>query len=217
MTSIDPTNPLAAPPNAIAALRRFARPRQTAEERCELCAAALAPDHQHLLDPPARQVLCTCDACAILFSGTGATKYRRISRRIEAWPDLRLTDAQWDALGVPIGLAFFYHSTPAGHMVSAYPSPAGATEAALAAEPWQMLADDNPVLATLAPDVEALLVNRVAAARDYYRVPIDECFKLVGLIRTHWRGMSGGATVWQRITEFFAGLAARSKGAGSHA
>jgi hypothetical protein len=34
-------------------------------------------------------------------------------------------------------------------------------------------------------DVEALLVNRVAEARDYYIVPIDLCFELVGLIRAH--------------------------------
>ncbi len=31
------------------------------------------------------------------------------------------------------------------------------------------------------PDVEALLVNRVGAARDISRVPIDECYKLVGI------------------------------------
>jgi hypothetical protein len=53
------------------------------------------------------------------------------------------------------------------------------------------------------PDVEALLVNRVGAARDYFIVPIDECYKLVGLIRLHWRGLSGGAVVWGEIGRFF--------------
>ena len=48
------------------------------------------------------------------------------------------------------------------------------------------------MLAELEPDVEALLVNRMKGERAYYRAPIDECFKLVGLIRMHWRGLSGG-------------------------
>jgi hypothetical protein len=53
------------------------------------------------------------------------------------------------------------------------------------------------------PDVEALLVNRVKGAREYYRVSIDRCFSLVGLIRQHWRGLSGGAEAWDAIDAFF--------------
>lgn len=59
------------------------------------------------------------------------------------------------------------------------------------------------------PDVEALLVNRVAAANDWYLAPIDECFKLVGVIRGHWRGLSGGTRVWGEIESFFQDLNAR--------
>ena len=76
----------------------------------------------------------------------------------------------------------------------------------MALDAWQALADDNPVLRELEPDVEALLVNRVGESRDYYRVGIDECYQLVGLIRTHWRGLSGGTAVWDEIGRFFAGL-----------
>ncbi len=54
--------------------------------------------------------------------------------------------------------------------------------------------------------MEALLVNRVGAARDHYRVGVDECYRLVGLLRTHWRGFSGGQAVWDEIGRFFAGL-----------
>jgi hypothetical protein len=57
--------------------------------------------------------------------------------------------------------------------------------------------------------VEALLVRRLGAARDYYRLSIDECFRLVGLVRMHWRGISGGAEVWKEIDQYFARLRER--------
>jgi hypothetical protein len=62
------------------------------------------------------------------------------------------------------------------------------------------------VLGELAPEVEALLVNRVGQERDYFIAPIDRCYELAGLIRLHWRGLSGGETVWQKIREFFSTL-----------
>ena len=96
-----------------------------------------------------------------------------------------------------------------------YPSPAGAVESLLPLETWNEIEHDNPVLKEMQPDVQALLVNRVGhsrgfAAPDYCILPIDECYKLVGLIRTHWRGLSGGAEVWQEIATFIAGLKQRA-------
>ena len=38
-----------------------------------------------------------------------------------------------------------------------------------------------------------------ARTAQYYIVPIDECYRLVGLIRMHWRGLSGGTEVWKEI------------------
>ena len=58
--------------------------------------------------------------------------------------------------------------------------------------------------------MEALLVNRVAPVRDYYIALIDQCFELVGLIRAHWRGFSGGEEVWRKINGFFARLRERA-------
>ena len=57
--------------------------------------------------------------------------------------------------------------------------------------------------------MEALLINRVGPAREYFLAPIDECYRLVGLIRLHWRGLSGGAEVWKEIQSFFTGLKSR--------
>lgn len=193
-----------------AALRRFVRERAP-EEHCELCGAAIAVEHQHLLEPASRQLLCCCNPCAILFDGQQGAKYRRVPRLIQFLPDFRMTEAQWEGLHLPINLAFFVSSTPAGRVLALYPSPAGATESLLTLEAWQALVAEHPVLRELEPDVEALLVNRVGEAREYYRVPIDECFKLVGLIRASWRGLSGGSEVWEEIVRFFDGLKERSR------
>jgi hypothetical protein len=199
------------PQSAVSVLRRFVRPRAAASvERCELCSAELAHDHEHLFEPPTRQLLCSCQPCAILFSGQTETKYRRVPRRVRFLPDFRLTDAQWESLSIPIGMAFFFRSSPAGKTVALYPSPAGATESLLDLGSWAAVVEDNPALGELEADVEALLVNRVRGAADYYVVPIDECYKLVGLIRAGWRGLSGGAEVWQEIEKFFAGLKEKS-------
>ena len=80
----------------------------------------------------------------------------------------------------------------------------------LTPDAWSQLLEANPPLRKLQPDVEALLVNRVGPAREHYRAPIDECYRLVGLIRANWRGLSGGADVWRTIAAFFAELKQKS-------
>ncbi|MGH7172821.1 MAG: DUF5947 family protein [Gemmataceae bacterium] len=191
--------------SALASLRRFARPRPL-RERCDLCDAELADEHAHMLELSSRRLVCACDACAILFDNPGAGKYRRVPRRVRFLPDFRLPDEAWTALQLPIDLAFFLHSTASERVVAFYPSPAGATEALVPLDAWQSLTEDNPVLRDLEPDVEALLVNRIQQNREHYRAGIDKCYELVGLLRTHWRGLSGGPAVWEVIGGFFAGL-----------
>jgi hypothetical protein len=117
-----------------------------------------------------------------------------------------MSDAEWEALALPINLAFFFYSTPDKKMTAMYPSPAGATESLLPLTAWEMLVGNNPPLGELQPDVEALLVNRVGGKRACYIAPIDRCFELVGLIRTNWRGLSGGEEVWHKIDNFFASV-----------
>ena len=105
-------------------------------ERCELCSAEVAAEHPHLIEPGSRKLLCTCNACAILFSGMG-TKYKRVPRRVLALSDFHLTDGQWESLMIPISMAFFFRSTPDARVVAFYPSPAGATESLLPLETWK--------------------------------------------------------------------------------
>lgn len=206
------------PQSTIAALRRFVRPR-AAVERCEMCSLELGAGHQHLVEPNTRQIVCSCDACAILFSNQGETKYKRVPRRVRYLADFRLTDSQWDALMIPIGLAFFFRSTPDRKTLALYPSPAGPTESLLTLDSWSEIVEQNPALKNLEPDTEALLVNRVRGAREHFVVPVDECYKLVGLIRSNWRGLSGGSEVWEEIGRFFdtlkrrAGVVAEGRGA----
>jgi hypothetical protein len=126
-----------------------------------------------------------------------------------------MTDAEWDGLLIPINLAFFVRSGDSD-VRAFYPSPAGATESLLPLVTWNRIVEANPTLRLLQPDVEALLVNRVgharqASAAEYYVTPIDACYRLVGLIRLHWHGLSGGEEVWREIGNFFAELRGKAE------
>lgn len=191
------------------ALRQYVQAKPP-RERCDLCAAPVAPTHQHLLEPSSRALICACNACAILFS-TPDSKYRRVPRRIRALTNFHLTDQLWEDLAIPINMAYFYHDSIAGRAKASYPGPAGATESLLPLEAWQELVADNPILKSIESDVEGLLVNRLRGSGEYFLLPIDECYKLVGLIRTHWRGLAGGTGVWKELAEYFAELRLRAE------
>ena len=196
--------------SSIAALRRISRRREETQEQCELCGIGLSDDHEHLYDVEKRQLACACPTCAVLSEvRAGRTTYRRVPRRYLALRDFRMSDEQWDSLAIPVNMAFLTTGSDGG-LHCHYPSPAGATESLLTLEGWEELVAQNPVLSTLEPDVEALLVSRVGERHEYFLVPIDACFELVGLIRVHWRGFSGGGQAWERIGDFFAGLRARA-------
>jgi hypothetical protein len=153
-----------------------------------------------------RQIVCTCDPCALRFEGVIGGRFKLIPRDPRGLPGFCLSDAQWADLAIPIGLAFFFFSTPEGKVTAMYPGPGGATESLLPLTAWQELISANPQLGRLEPDVEALLVNRLGTPAKHYVAPIDLCYELAGLIRLHWRGLSGGDAVWQEIERFFTRL-----------
>jgi uncharacterized protein DUF5947 len=200
----------------IGALRRFTQGRKPTGaplEHCELCSEVISPHHRHLLDLSSRALICACQACSLLFSedGAGGGKYCLVPRRYEVLPDFHMTDEQWDGLMIPVNMVYIFRSTTEKRALAFYPSPAGATESLLSLESWETLVSDNPLINDMQPDVEALLINRVRDAREYYIVPIDGCYQLVGLIRTSWRGLSGGEEVWNAIAEFFADIRAKAR------
>jgi hypothetical protein len=207
---------------AFGVLRQFTRKRSSASqaiEFCELCSAGLGRDHPHLVELASRQIHCACDACAMLFDGMERSKYKRVSRSASHLVNFEMTDGQWESLLIPINMAFLFRSSVESRTIALYPSPAGAVESLLPLDAWTEIAQNNPVLHRLKPDIEALLVNRVGHAHgmgraEYYIAPIDECYKLVGLIRTNWKGLSGGAEVWTEIGRFFVELKAKSEPVG---
>ena len=205
----------------LAVLRRFGQVKTTAKtvEKCELCFVRLPPEHQHLFDLRSRRLVCCCQPCGLLFSGRQSAVYRRVPQDVKALRDFHLSDTQWESLLIPINLAFFYSpeeqgsdkdSSAAGKIIAVYPSPAGPVESLLELDAWQAIVEENPVLGLLQPEVEALLVNRLSGNHLHYIVPIDECYRLCGLVRLHWRGLSGGSEVWEAVGQFFGRLKEKS-------
>jgi hypothetical protein len=128
--------------------------------------------------------------------------------------DFSISDAEWDALAVPIGMAFFFRNGD-GKISAIYPGPAGPVESLLSLYSWNEISARSSAINAMEADVEAVLVNRPAG--EYYLAPVDECYRLVGLIRTHWRGLSGGADVWREIHSFFGELRAKAQPEALHA
>jgi Family of unknown function (DUF5947) len=194
-------------------VRRGAAEREAALERCELCGEPIPAEHRHVLEVATGELRCACRPCSILFDRRAAAegRYRLVGDRRLAIGDLALDDVMWAELRLPVDMAFFFRSTPAARVVACYPSPMGPTESQLELSAWARLEADNPILRTLAPDVEALLVNRVRGARRHWIVPIDECYALVGLIRARWRGLTGGSELWRELDRHFEGLDRRAR------
>jgi hypothetical protein len=129
--------------------------------------------------------------------------------------DFQLTDVQWMSLNIPINLAYFLKRSSVGRVVAYYPSPGGAIEAVPPPDAWEAVLQRSPSVQALEPDVEALLVNRLGTELASFSVGIDRCYALVGLVRTNWKGLSGGTAVWTEIRRFFMELKQRSQHEGS--
>ena len=194
-------------PGLVAGLRRFVRgPARSAPSpangpRCELCPLSLADDHKHLLDLEERRIICVCPTCWSIRSGEA--RYRPTGSRTLWLEPFELSDELWAAFQIPIGLAFFLRSTSTGAVVAMYPSPAGATECVLDLVAWERLVEANPVLEDLDPDAEALIVNRMAAPHVHAIAPLDDCYRLVGIIKSTWEGISGGAAMEEAVQRYF--------------
>ncbi|MEU1377085.1 DUF5947 family protein [Streptomyces triculaminicus] len=204
---------MTAVPVAARRLRELARrpspapaPAAAAPERCDLCAEPVPAGHRHLLDLADGAALCSCRACALLFDHreAGGRHYRLLPTRRIRLAGHRIDDLLWAALGVPVGLAFFVRDGTSGRTAVSYPSPLGAVRSTVDPDVWAELASALPGSARPADDVEALLVNRALEPHEHWIVPLDDCYRLVAVVRAHWKGLTGGREAWSRIASFFA-------------
>ncbi|MFN0280570.1 MAG: DUF5947 family protein [Kineosporiaceae bacterium] len=219
---------------SLSGLRRLSRPepgpaaaapgagRDHAEgaplERCELCSTEIAATHSHVADLQGQRLLCSCRPCYLLFTdeGAGAGRFRALpdaSRRVVG---AAISAGQWDALQIPVDVAFLFRQGDVRPWTACYPGPGGATESLLDLASWDDVLAENPVLGSAAPDVEAVLLRRDGGTVEAWLVPIDTCYSLVGLVRRDWVGFSGGEQVWAGIAAFFRGLDARSGSVDRH-
>lgn len=193
----------------ISKLRKIAIPAPEVEvEKCNFCGTVLSPDHRHLVDLSAMRFMCTCEMCMIINSSNG--NYKPLPQRYLNLTAFNMSDALWSDFLIPVNMAFFVKSSMKQGTVAYYPAPTGATESKLKIEAWNNLVQLNPILNDLANDLEALLINKLGDEDQYYIVPIDSCYKLIGMIRIAWKGIFGGKEVNDIINQFFSELKEKS-------
>ena len=131
----------AAPPRITT---RACTPR--AGERCELCTEPIGEEHGHLVDLEARNLMCACRGCYLLFTsdGAGGGRYRAVPDRYLAFTDFQLSPAQWDSLQIPVSVAFFFVNSTLDRVAAFYPGPAGATESLLPLDTWEEVVARQP-------------------------------------------------------------------------
>ncbi len=188
---------------------------QPAGERCEMCSEPIADEHQHVVNVEGRQLMCVCRGCYLLFTDVNADlRYRAVPDRYLTFQDFALDRREWEALQIPVGIAFFFRNTALGRTVAFYPGPAGATESELDLTAWNNIRETEPRVDMLADDTEALMVrvpDDNASPPECFLVPIDACYEFVGRLRMMWHGFDGGQQVREFIAEFFDQVAARSR------
>jgi hypothetical protein len=213
LTSTEPTWQTS-PLDVIARIRRPAPPPDPTE-RCELCKAEIPEEHPHLVDLEGRGLLCSCRPCWFLFNpeGAGGRRYRAVPERYLSVEGFSLSPAQWDSLQIPVAIAFFFHNSTLDKVAAFYPSPAGATESLLSLDAWSEIVADNPLLSSVLPDVEAVLMRTERGVMECFIVPIDTCYELVGRLRQCWRGFDGGQEAHQQLLDFFDRIHHKSRAA----
>lgn len=177
-------------------------------ERCELCSEPLPETHRHLLDLATGAPACACRACTILFDqqAAGGKRYRLLRERRTRLGGCTIDESLWAGLGVPVDLAFFVREEASGEVTAGYPSPLGTTRSTVNPKTWNDVTQLHPALSDLADDVEALLVHRKGGTDRHWIVPVDDCYRLVAVVRSYWQGFTGGPEVWEQVEQFFTEL-----------
>ena len=210
---------MTSPYDVLARIRSNRPAPEPAEERCEMCSETISDEHSHVVNVADRQLMCVCRACYLLFTDSNADlRYRAVPDRYLAFEDFALDRRAWEALQIPVGVAFFFTNSALGRTVAFYPGPAGACESQLDLDAWNAIRGADSRVGLLADDVEALLVrvpenddaDGEFAEPQSFLVPIDACYEFVGRLRMLWRGFDGGQEARQFIDSFFSQIDARA-------
>jgi hypothetical protein len=162
-------------------------------ERCELCAAPLDDDHDHLYEARVREIRCACRGCVLIIPTAQASPYRRVPKRFDRLPiDAR---AWLDRLGVPVGIAALIRRDSGA--VLAYPGPVGLVEAAT---------PSNELVDRLVPEVEAIVLSNVGVPGAWIS-GIDVVFRMITEVRKAWVGLAGGPDAPAAVARVLAELA----------
>ena len=134
-----------------------------------------------------RRIICTCESCLAMRAGD--RELRPTGTRIVWLDDFDLPDEIWASFWIPIGLAFFIDSTRDRRLDGALPEPRRRDRVGARARHLGAAADAEPGAdGTLEADVEALIVNRMTEPHEHVIAPIDECYRLVGMIKVELGG-----------------------------
>lgn len=194
---------------------------QAASERCDFCASEIKGEHRHLIEPGSKSVACACNICVLTSSSLrkitsqGAFHYKIIPELYSVVSDFVMPEEVWASLSIPVDMAFFVYSSTKEDLEVFFPSPLGPIQSELSQHSKSLLKTMNPIIKVLSHednrDALALLVNRTETSSEYFLIPIDQCYKLIGLMRKNWRGFGGGKEMHVMIAQFFQELRSKSK------
>ena len=199
------------PGQAVSALRRLQMREmpdgpEPLEASCDLCGTSMPEDHRHLLQLDERRIVCVvrgaAGPCARATPSTCPPARASCGSRTS-----RCRDELWARFRIPIGLAFFLRGRGGG-VVALYPSPAGATESRARPRVVGRARALNPVLesSSRGRGADRGPHGGAAAVRDRSD---RQAYRLVGLIKANWQGISGGPAVEQAVDGFFEELGER--------
>ncbi len=189
-----------------------------AEANGARCAAEqIADEHQHVVNVEGRQLMCVCRGCYLLFTDDDApAALSRRPRPLPVVPGFRArTAGDWEALQIPVGLAFFFRNSSLDRTVAFYPGPAGATESELDLDAWNGIRAADP--AGRHAGRRHRSVAGAGARRRYSDrpsaiwCPSTPATSSSARLRMLWHGFDGGQHVREFIDEFFDHIASRGK------
>jgi len=179
-----------------------------ATERCDFCSKTIPPDHRHFADLNNMKFMCACEVCTVLQAEKG--EYHPLPQRYQYLEDFEMPEEVWAQLKIPVNMAFIVYNSDQERPIAFYPSPAGSMESELQIGSWKNLKQKYPALATIAPDLEGFMINRLDKPHEHFIVPIDYCYTLIGLIRMTWQGIHGGEKMRDTVRQFFKTLKQRA-------